>query len=85
MSRMTRRFVAALEEFVARQDIPLVQFFAGQRKDTVMAEHLRHLRRDGGVVFSAKRKKTPPCSAPNGGAVRERVGHIRGSCGAGRW
>jgi len=41
MSPMTRSFVAALEDFVARHEIPLVQFEKGQRKDTVMAEHLR--------------------------------------------
>src|SRR5215468_11236938 len=38
MSPMTRGFVAALEDFVARHEIPVVQFEKGQRKDTVMAE-----------------------------------------------
>jgi hypothetical protein len=33
MSPMTRRFVAKLEDFVARHDIPLVSFCKGQRKD----------------------------------------------------
>jgi len=31
MSPMTRNFVAALEDFVARREIPLVQFSKGQR------------------------------------------------------
>ena len=54
MSPMTRRFVAKLEDFVARHDIPLVSFCKGQRKDEVMAEHLRHFGRDEGIVFVGK-------------------------------
>jgi hypothetical protein len=42
MSPMTRNFVAALESFVSERQIPLVHFCKGQRKDAVMAEHLRH-------------------------------------------
>ncbi len=38
MSPMTRSFVAALNDFVARYGIPVVQFSPGQRKDAVMAE-----------------------------------------------
>src|SRR6266852_1854045 len=60
MSPMTRRFVAKLEDFVARRGIPLVQFRRGQRKDEVMAEYLRHFRHDEGVVFVGKaQEKTP--------------------------
>ena len=44
MSPMTRSFVAALEDFAARREIPLVQFEKGQRKDAVMAEHSAALR-----------------------------------------
>src|ERR1700694_5838867 len=54
MAPMTRSFVAALENFVAGQGIPLVQFCKGQRKDTVMAEHLRHFTREEGIVFVGK-------------------------------
>jgi DNA-binding transcriptional ArsR family regulator len=60
MSPMTRRFVAALEEFVAEQDIPLVQFCPGQRKDAVMAEHLRRFSREEGVVFVGKAQENTP-------------------------
>jgi hypothetical protein len=45
MSPMTRSFVAALEDFVVRHELPLVQFERGQRKDTVMAEHLQRFGR----------------------------------------
>ena len=60
MSPMSRRFVAALEAFVVRHEVPLVQFHKGQRKDRVMAEHLRNFRKEEGVVFVGKaQEKTP--------------------------
>lgn len=60
MSPMSRGFVAALEDFAAKQGVPLVQFSPGQRKDEVMAEHLRRFARQEGVVFIGKaQEKTP--------------------------
>jgi hypothetical protein len=60
MSPMTRSFVAKLEDFVARHGIPLVQFSPGQRKDDVMAEHLKRFAGEEGVVFVGKaQEKTP--------------------------
>ena len=60
MSPMTRGFVAALEDFVARQGIPLVQFERGQRKDAVMAEHLWRFGREEGVVFVGRAQENTP-------------------------
>jgi len=60
MSPMTRRFVAQLEEFVSERQIPLVQFCKGQRKDEVMAEHLRHFAQDEGIVFVGKAQENTP-------------------------
>ena len=60
MAPMTRSFVAALENFVAGQGIPLVQFSKGQRKDTVMAEHLRSFTREEGIVFVGKAQENTP-------------------------
>jgi hypothetical protein len=57
---MTRHFVATLEDFVARHGIPLVQLCPGQRKDDVMAEHLRRFAHAEGVVphpFSSADRK----------------------------
>jgi DNA-binding PadR family transcriptional regulator len=60
MSPMSRGFVAELEAFAVRHGIALVQFSPGQRKDDVMAEHLRHFTREEGVVFIGKaQEKTP--------------------------
>jgi hypothetical protein len=60
MSPMTRTFVAALESFASRHRIPLVQFCKGQRKDAVMAEHLRHFAREEGIVFIGKAQENTP-------------------------
>ncbi len=60
MRPMTRSFVTALEDFVARQGIALVPFAKGQRKDDVMAEHLRRFSRDEGVVFVGKAQENTP-------------------------
>jgi hypothetical protein len=60
MSPMTRRFVAALEDFVAERGIPLVQFCKGQRKDEVMAEHLRRFGPEEGIVFVGKAQENTP-------------------------
>src|SRR6266705_6748910 len=60
MNPMTRGFVAKLESFVAQHAIPLVAFRKGERKDAVMAEHLRRFGQDEGVVFVGKAQgKTP--------------------------
>jgi len=60
MSPMSRGFVAALERFVAQHEIALVQFRKGQRKDDVMAEHLREFGKEEGIVFIGKaQEKTP--------------------------
>jgi hypothetical protein len=59
-SPMTRTFVAKLEDFVARHEIELVQFEKGQRKDAVMAEHLRHFGHDEGIVFVGKAQERTP-------------------------
>src|ERR1700692_4946136 len=60
MSPMSRNFVAKLESYAAQHELPLVQFRKGERKDDVMAEHLRKFRGPEGVVFIGKaQEKTP--------------------------
>jgi hypothetical protein len=60
MSPLSRGFVAQLERFVARHDIPLIQFRKGERKDSVMVEHLRCFAGEEGVLFVGKaQEKTP--------------------------
>ena len=54
MSPMSRSFVAGLEGYTVQHGVPLVQFHKGQRKDDVMAQHLRQFRQPEGVVFIGK-------------------------------
>jgi hypothetical protein len=91
MSPMSRNFVARLERFAAQHEIPLVQFRRGERKATVMAEHLRKFHQTEGVVFvgkthpstsSGKRRR---CSAPRSAAARSPACLIRGSRARPRW
>src|SRR5438552_7176729 len=81
MNPMTRGFVAALERFVAREGVPLVAFRKGERKDAVMAEHLRRFGPDEGVVFVGKaqektkvfrteKRRSPTTGAPYPWIVR---------------
>ena len=60
MSPMSRRFVAELDRFIARHRLPVVLFRKGQRKDDVMAEHLRDFRLKEGVVFVGKAQEKAP-------------------------
>jgi hypothetical protein len=60
MDPMTRAFVASMEGFAKQQQIPVVQFRKGQRKDDVMQEHLARFDKPEGVVFIGKaQEKTP--------------------------
>ena len=60
MSPMNRRFVAELDRFIARHQLPVVLFRKGQRKDDVMVERLRHFPFTEGVVFVGKAQEKAP-------------------------
>jgi hypothetical protein len=60
MAPRPRAFVASLESFVKARSIPLVEFAKGQRKDDVMAEHLKHFQPSEGVVFVGKAQEKAP-------------------------
>ena len=69
MSPISRTFVATLERFVVQHEIPLVQFRKGQRKDTVMAEHLDKFHKQ----------------APSSAGARSPACPIHGSCAPPPW
>jgi hypothetical protein len=48
---MTKRFVAHIQEFAREEQIDMVHFEKGQRKDNVMQERLRRFTEKEGVVF----------------------------------
>jgi hypothetical protein len=51
---ITRAFVQAIEQFVADQQIPLITFEKGERKDDVAARFRRTFKGEEGVVFVCK-------------------------------
>jgi hypothetical protein len=60
MDPMTKSFVAGMERFAKQQQIPVVHFRKGQRKDDIMAEHLARFDKPKGVVLLGKaQEKTP--------------------------
>lgn len=60
MDPITKAFGAAIHAFVDAEQVPLIAFEKGQRKDDVMAEHLKRFTAPEGVVFVGRaQEKTP--------------------------
>jgi hypothetical protein len=60
MKPISKAFVAAIHAFVVRQQVPLIAFEKDQRKDDVMAAHLKAFTAEEGVVFVGRaQEKTP--------------------------
>ena len=60
MDPIGKRFIAAMEAFAKQEQVPVVQFRKGQRKDDVAAEHLSRFDKTEGVLFIGKaQEKTP--------------------------
>ncbi len=64
------RFVTSVDRFVQQQQIPLIPFQRGQRKDDIAAEHRRNFQAEQGVVivgtaqercssFKSRKRQTP--------------------------
>jgi hypothetical protein len=51
MDPISKAFVAAIHAFVHDQGVPLITFAKGERKDDVMAAHLKRFTAPEGVVF----------------------------------
>jgi hypothetical protein len=51
LGQITQEFVAAVEAFAQEQQVPLIHFEAGQRKDDVAAAYRRKFTKPEGVVF----------------------------------
>ena len=48
---MTDAFIRRIRKFLQEQEVPLVPFKKGQRKDDVFKKHLKRFKRSEGVVF----------------------------------
>jgi hypothetical protein len=84
MAPMTRAFQAAVVRFAELEDVPVVRFAKGQRKDDVMHEHLAAFDREEGVLFVGVAQERRRYFGPN--AVTARMGGpTRGSFVRPRW
>ena len=54
MDPISKTFVASMERFAAENQVPLLTFRKGERKDDIAAEHLRKFTKSEGVLFIAK-------------------------------
>ena len=60
MDPISKAFVAGIDAFAKRQDVPVVAFRKGERKDNVAAEHLKKFGQPEGVLFIGRaQEKTP--------------------------
>jgi hypothetical protein len=60
MDPISKSFIAALEQMARRQEIPVVQFRKGQRKDDIAAEQRKKFTKPEGVVFIGKAQEKVP-------------------------
>src|SRR5580693_1715028 len=60
MDPISKAFIAAVERFAEREQIPLITFAKGQRKDNIAKEHHARFQKTEGIVFVGKaQEKTP--------------------------
>jgi hypothetical protein len=60
MNPMSKSYIAAVDRFVRREQIPLITFTKGQRKDDVTQEYRSRFSRSEGIVVVGKaQEKTP--------------------------
>jgi hypothetical protein len=54
MDPISRNFITAITKFVAQEQVPVITFAKGQRKDDVAKEHLATFTKEEGVLFVGK-------------------------------
>jgi hypothetical protein len=60
MDPISKAFIGEMEGLAREEQIPIVHFRKGQRKDDVAAEHLKKFTKEEGVLFIGKaQEKTP--------------------------
>jgi hypothetical protein len=60
MDKITKAFVAQIEDYTKKQQIPLISFVRGQRKDDLAKSALKEFTEQEGVLFVGKaQEKTP--------------------------
>ena len=81
MNPMSKSFIAAVDRFVKQEQIPLITFTKGQRKDDVTQEYRSRFSGTEGIVVVGKAKRRHPSSAPRSAATPKPVRRTPGSCG----
>jgi hypothetical protein len=60
MNHISKAFIAAVDRFVEQEQVPLITFGKGQRKDDIAKEHHAQFQGNEGIVFVGKaQEKTP--------------------------
>jgi hypothetical protein len=85
MSPMSRAFVSALDRFATEHRIAVVQFRKRERKDDVMAKHLRQFSQDEGVLFIGKAQEKTPVFRTEKRTNPKTGQPYPGSCGLPPW
>jgi len=60
MDPISKAFVAALEDFAKREQVPVIQFRKGQRKDDIASEYRKKFSKAEGVLFIGKAQEKMP-------------------------
>src|SRR6266481_6784656 len=60
MDPISKAFVAALEDFAKREQVPVIQFRKGQRKDDIASEYRKKFSKAEGVLFIGKAPEKMP-------------------------
>src|SRR5262245_43359406 len=85
MAPMSRAFVSAIEGFADREEIELVIFEKGQRKEELAAEYRSRFRGEEGLLFIGRHKRSRRFSGPSGAGIRQPVRRTAGFTERRRW
>jgi len=76
---MTRAFLEGIEQFVRENQIPLITFEKGQRKDEVAARLRAKYPTAKASFWSARRRKDAPSTAPRNATIPRKTPAMPGS------
>ena len=73
MDPISKAFIAAVDRFVKQEQIPLITFTKGQRKDDITQEYRSRFNGTEGIVVVGKARRRHPSSAPRSAATPKPV------------
>src|SRR4051812_25755669 len=85
MDPISKTFIAAVDHFVAQEQIPLITFAKGQRKDDMPRSITPNPTATRGSSSSARRGRRRRSFAPRSAAIPTPARPIPGSCERRRW